>query len=72
MIIIRKYIQYNTITKNIVILEKMTINQIYNQMKEDFLDYNLISYSFPIEVIDHKGNYRMLNGWLMMDTRNII
>ncbi len=67
-----KNIEYNLESKNITILKPMTIYQIYDQMKFDFMSVNLMTYPFPIDVIDYDGNYQMINGWSMIDSRNII
>ena len=73
MIIIFRHIQYNLESKNITILKPMSIYQIYEQIKHDFMDDdNLMTYTFPIEIIDYAGNYKMINGWSMIDSRNII
>jgi hypothetical protein len=72
MIIILKYIQYDLKNKNITILEKMTIYQIYNQLKKDFISDQLKAYPFPMYMYGDKGYYEMQFGWTMIDSRNII
>jgi hypothetical protein len=69
--IIIKNIQYNLDIQNITILNKMSIYQIYNQIKEDFMTDQLISYPFPIDMLG-EGEYQMINRWTMRDSRNII
>ena len=72
MMIVIKHIQYNLDTQNITILEKMSIYQIYNQIKEDFdTDDHLNAYPFPIEMIE-ESDYILVNGWTMRDSRNIL
>ena len=71
--ILHKSIQYSLDNKNITILEKMSIYQIYNQMKQDFFnDGLLIIHGFPILMSGATGQYKMINGWTMTDSRNII
>jgi hypothetical protein len=72
MIIIIQNIQYNLENKNITILNKMTVYQIYDQMKHDFISDQLKAYPFPMYMYGDKGYYEMQFGWTMIDSRNII
>lgn len=67
MLIIIKNIQYDLNDKTITLLALMKTQEIYDQMKEDWMnDDNLIQYPFPMEsnIVDiDRIEYNMTNGW---------